>query len=77
MNMLRNVPLTEILLVVEQDPDGGYVAQAVGESIVTQVDDLGTLREMVRDAVRCHFPNEAKRPRLIRLPRVHDEVIAA
>lgn len=69
--------MTEILFVVEQDPDGGYVAQAIGASIVTQADDLDALREMLRDAVRCHFPDESQRPRLIRLHLVHDEVIAA
>ncbi len=69
--------MTEIVFLVEQDPEGGYVAQAVGESIVTQADSLEGLREMVRDAVRCHFPDAARRPRLIRLHFVHDEVIAA
>jgi hypothetical protein len=32
---------------------------------------------MVRDAVRCHFPDDATRPRMIRLHHVRDEVIAA
>ncbi len=69
--------MTEIIFLVEEDPQGGYVAHAAGQSIVTQADDLHALREMVRDAVRCHFPDEAQRPRLIRLHIVHDEVIAA
>jgi predicted RNase H-like HicB family nuclease len=69
--------MTEIVFLVEQDAEGGYVAQAIGESIVTQADDMATLRDMVRDAVRCHFPDEAQRPRLIRLHFVRDEVIAA
>jgi hypothetical protein len=60
-----------------QDAEGGYVAQAIGESIVTQADDMPTLRNTVRDAVRCHFPDEAHRPGLIRLHFVRDEVIAA
>ncbi len=69
--------MTEIVFVVEPDPDGGYTAQAVGESIVTQGETLDQLREMVRDAVRCHFPEPDARPKLIRLHFVHDEVIAA
>jgi predicted RNase H-like HicB family nuclease len=69
--------MTEIVFVVEQDPDGGYTAHAVGESIVTQAETLEQLREMVRDAVRCHFPEPERRPKLIRLHFVHDEVIAA
>ena len=54
--------MTEILFVVEEDPEGGYRARAVGESIVTQADDMSQLREMVRDAVRCHFPDVSSRP---------------
>ena len=69
--------MTEIVFVIEADPEGGYVAQAVGEPIVTQGDSLEQLRGMVRDAVRCHFPDETTRPKLIRLPFVRDEVIAA
>ncbi len=69
--------MTEIVFVIEEDPDGGYTARALGEAIVTQGDNLEQLREMVRDAVRCHFPDEATRPKMIRLHLVHDEVIAA
>ena len=68
--------MTEIVFLVEEDPEGGYTAQALGESIFTQADDLAALRDMVRDAVRCHFDDEATRPKVIRLHRVHDEVIA-
>jgi hypothetical protein len=69
--------MTEIVFLIEDDAEGGYVAQAVGASIVTQADDLDDLRERVRDAVRCHFPDEAARPKLIRLHYVRDEIIAA
>lgn len=69
--------MTEIVFVVEEDPDGGYCARAVGESIFTEADDPASLRDMVRDAVRCHFPDEATRPRMIRLHFVNDEVIAS
>ena len=65
----------EIAFVVEEDPDGGLVARALGEPIVTQADDFEILRSSVRDAVRCHFPDEDTRPRLIRLHSVRDEVI--
>jgi hypothetical protein len=66
----------EIIFMVEEDVEGGYLAQALGESIFTQVDDLETLRFMVRDAVECHFLNPEERPRLIRLHIVRDEVFA-
>lgn len=62
--------MTEIVFLVEDDPDGGYTARALGESIFSQADDLETLREMVRDAVHCHFPNEQNRPKVIRISQV-------
>ena len=68
--------MTEIIFLVEDDPEGGYMARALGESIFTQADTLEELRSMVRDAVQCHF-DEAERPKLIRLHIVHDEVIAS
>lgn len=68
--------MTEILFLVEEDPEGGLVARGVGISIFTQAATSEELRVAVRDAVRCHF-DEASRPKLIRLHRVHDEVIAA
>ncbi|MFB2894775.1 2-oxoisovalerate dehydrogenase [Aerosakkonemataceae cyanobacterium BLCC-F50] len=69
--------MTEIVFLVEDDPEVGYNAQALGESIFTQADNLETLREMVRDAVRCHFPDEKNRPKIIRLHIVRDEVFAS
>ncbi len=69
--------MTEIIFLVENDPEGGYVARAMGESIFTQANTIPELREMVRDAIQCHYPDQATRPKLIRLHIVHDEVIAA
>ena len=68
--------MTELVFLVEEAPEGGYTARALGTSIVTEADDLPGLRAAVRDAVRCHF-EPADRPKLIRLHLVHDEVIAA
>ena len=68
--------MNEIVFVIEQAAEGGYTARALGASIVTESDDLQSLPEQVRDAVRCHF-EEAQRPKLIRLHFVRDEVIAA
>lgn len=58
--------MTEIVFLVEDDPDGGYNA-TLGESIFTSSDDMETLRKMVRDAVHCHFPEQQTRPKIIRL----------
>ena len=69
-------PSTEVVFVVEEAPEGGYTARAVGASIVTEADDLPSLRTAVRDAVRCHF-EPSQMPKFIRLHVVHDEIIAA
>ena len=47
--------MTEIIFLVEEAAEGGYVARALGASIFTEADDLPTLEQNVRDAVRCHF----------------------
>jgi hypothetical protein len=67
--------LTELLFMVEESPEGGFTAQAVGESIFTEAETLAALHEQVRDAVRCHF-DDGKQPKAIRLHFVRDEVIA-
>ncbi len=68
--------MTEIVFLVEDDPDGGYTARALGECIFTQAEDIESLKEMIRDAVDCHFEAEEK-PKIIRLHIVRDEVIAS
>jgi predicted RNase H-like HicB family nuclease len=68
--------MTEIVFLVEDDPDEGYTARALGESIFTQAEDIESLKEMIRDAVDCHFEAEDK-PKIIRLHIVRDEVIAS
>ncbi len=68
--------MSEIIFIVEDAPEGGLVARAVGEGIFTQAATVDELRERIRDAVRCHF-DEGKVPKLIRMHFVRDEVFAA
>jgi len=68
--------MDELIFLVQEAPEGGFTARALGESIFTEADDLDGLREMVRDAVRCHF-DEDQGPRVIRLHFVREEVFAA
>jgi hypothetical protein len=68
--------MTEIHFVVEDAPEGGFLARAIGADIFTEADDLSALHEQVRDAVSCHF-DESQRPSLIRLHITREEVIAA
>jgi hypothetical protein len=67
---------TEIIFTIEESPEGGFEARALGYPIFTQADTLDELKMMLRDAVACHFDGEA-RPRVIRLHWTKDEVIPA
>lgn len=67
--------MSELVFVVEEAPEGGYIARALGESIFTEADSRDELHEQIRDAVRCHF-DESEIPRIIRLHFVREEVIA-
>ena len=67
--------ISEIIFTVTESLDDGYEAKAVGHSIYTQCDEYDELREVLRDAVKCHFA-ENELPSLIRIYLVKDEVIA-
>ena len=68
--------MIEVSFIVEEAPEGGFTARAVGADIFTEADDLPALHEQVRDAVRCHF-DEAEKPSLIRLHITREEALAA
>ena len=65
----------EIIFIVEESPDGGWVAEALGEDIITQGDSLEELKENIKDALECHFGDKDKIPRIIHLHIVRDEVL--
>ncbi|QPJ64901.1 MAG: 2-oxoisovalerate dehydrogenase [Candidatus Nitrohelix vancouverensis] len=61
----------EIIFIVEESPEGGLEARALGHSIFTIADDIESLKLMVRDAVHCHFDTPEK-PSMIRLHCSHN-----
>lgn len=67
--------MNELIFMVEEAPEGGFVARALRESIFTEADTIAELPGKVRDAVRCHF-EEGKAPKIVRLHHVREEVIA-
>jgi hypothetical protein len=76
--ILRRAPNTmdkEIIFLVEESPEGGYEAKALGHSIFTEADTYEDLKKMVQDAVGCHFTAE-QRPRVVRLHLVKEETLA-
>ena len=67
--------MEEVIFIVEESPEGGFIAKGLGVSIYTEADSMEELRVAVKDAVSCHFDDDKKR--IIRLHIVKEEVIAA
>ena len=67
--------MSEIVFEISQDRDGGFTAEALGESIFTQGDTWDELRANVREAVQA-FYFDSTPPASIRLRLVRDEVLA-
>ena len=67
--------MSELLFNVTQEPDGGYIAVAIGESIVTQGDTWDELCLMATDATKGYF-FDSEPPAHIRL-FLHVEQILA
>jgi hypothetical protein len=67
--------MTEIIFVVEDAPEGGLIARALGESIFTEAETVEELKINVKEAVECHFDAESM-PKIIRLHMVKEELIA-
>lgn len=55
--------MSELIFIVEEAPEGGFIARALGQSIFTEADTLAELPVKVRDAVRCHS-EEGKGPKV-------------
>ena len=68
--------MNEIIFLIEEAPEGGYTARALGESIFTAGDTFEETKKNIKEAVECHF-DEGKKPKLIRLHMVKEEVILA
>ena len=68
--------MAEILFLVEEAPEGGYTARALGYSIYTEADSWDELKTTVQDAVQCHF-DEDQKPHVIRLHYLREEIPTA
>lgn len=68
--------MNEIIFLIEESPEGGYEAKALDYAIFTEADTKDELKLMIKDAVNCHFEPD-KKPAMIRLHEVRDEVIPA
>lgn len=52
--------MREPIFVIEEAPEGGYVAHALGYAIYTEADTWEELKAAVQDAVTCHFGEECR-----------------
>ena len=66
----------EVIFLIEEAPEGGYLARALGYGIFTEADSWDELKAAIRDAVGCHFDAD-ERPDLIRMHIVREEVMVA
>jgi predicted RNase H-like HicB family nuclease len=66
----------ELIFLVEEDPEGGYAARALGQSIFTQAESFEELKKNIKDALECHFDTKEDMPEIIRLHIVRDEMFA-
>jgi predicted RNase H-like HicB family nuclease len=64
----------EVIFIVSESEEGGYEAKALDFPIFTQGETIEELKEMIKDAVKCHF-EENKVPEIINLHIVKDEVL--
>lgn len=67
--------MNELVFEVTQENDGGFVAEALGESIFTEANSWDELRANVREVVAAYFFDRIA-PTRIRLHLVRDEVLA-
>jgi len=67
--------MKEIVFEIYQDSDGGFTAEAIGESIFTQADTWEELRANAREVVQA-FYFDSEPPAVIRLRMIRDEVLA-
>lgn len=75
-DVIRNMPgVDELVFEVTQEADGGFVAEALGESIFTEADTWEELRVNVREAVTAFYFDRPE-PARLRLHLVRDEVLA-
>ena len=59
--------MNEIVFEVAQDADGGFTAECLTESIITQADNWEELRRHVKEAVSAFYFDQPKGPSVFHL----------
>lgn len=69
--------MKELVFEVIQEDDGGFCAECLSETMVTEADTWEELRRNVQEVVRAYyFDQPEKLPATIRIHLVRDEVLA-
>lgn len=68
--------MTELLFIVTEQPQGGYVAQAAGSDLATSGATRDELLRNLKQVVVGRFDGRPDAPKLIHLHYVRDETIA-
>ena len=59
--------MNEVIFLIEEAPEGGYTARALGESVFTEGETLKEPKKKnIKEAVHRYFDND-KKSKLIRL----------
>ncbi len=66
--------MQEIIFIVKESEEGGYIASGLNDSIFTDGDTLQELKNNVKEAVLCHFDDDTQK--IIRLHMVREEVFS-
>lgn len=67
--------MNEIIFSIEEAPEGGFIAHALGVPIITEADTHEELQNNIRDALLCHFDNKNDIPKIVRLHFVKEEFL--
>ena len=65
--------MEEVIFMVEESQETGYIAKGLGVSIYTQAETIEELKTFVVDAMHCHYGNDKKR--IIRLHIIREEIL--
>ncbi len=72
---IRIIAMQEIIFVINESPEGGFEAEALGHSIFTEGETWAELKEIIIEAVACHFDDNVQR--IVRMYFVKDELLTA
>lgn len=68
--------MKEIIFLIEEAPEGGFTARALGFSIFTDAETMDDLKANIRETIHCHFDEGEDLPKVVRLHFVKDEIMA-